>query len=91
MSGLPYPTRNRLLLADGIAAGEVHGYPGWQRPKVFWRPDQLCEITVTARVKELLATEPPLVEWEREPRDAAEKIAVRLTDEGRAWRHRARS
>ncbi len=90
MSGLPHPTRNRLMLADGIAAGEVHGYPGWVKPAAFWRPDQLCELKVTARVFELLDSVPPLAEWACEPRDAADKVPVRLTDDGRAWRARAK-
>ncbi len=89
MSDLPYPTPNRLMLADGIAAGEVHGYPGWVKPKVFWRSG-LAERCVTARVAELMATEPPLAAWDHAPEYATEKVPVRLTGDGRAWRDRAR-
>lgn len=83
MTALPYPTPNRLKLADAIAAGQVRHYP-FQAPQTF---NQTNGGLVTAKVQLLL--DAGLVEVP-EPSEHNYSI-VRLTPEGMAWVTRART
>ncbi len=83
-------TEQRAALAGGIDRGEVDGYPGWVKPRVWWRPGMLREDEVTAEVGKMLDADPPLAAWAREPVDACDKVPVVLTDAGREWRDGAR-
>lgn len=85
--GPPSGTRRQIDVYDAIGRAEVHGYPGWRRPQMFWKPNQLDETDVTARARRLL--EACLVGWEPAWCDGAnrsEKYLLQPTEIGRAWR-----
>lgn len=91
MTGLPYPTPTRLKLADAIDSPDptvrVYGYPDWENGPQAYLRDGLNERLVTARVVELIAA--GLARWDRDTGGSGGARVV-LTDEGRAWRQRAR-
>lgn len=87
--GLPSGTPMQVEVFDAIARGEVHGHPGFRRPKSFWKPNELTEIEVTGRVTRLLGAK--LLAWEPAWRPGADRQAKYLldpTDAGLAWRER---
>lgn len=81
---LPYPTPDRLKLADAIAAGKVRHYP-FQEPKTF---NDITGGIVTAKVQFLLGA--GLVEVPEPPAEYNYAV-VRLTPDGMAWVTRART
>ena len=84
MSGLPYPTKDRLKLAAAIAAGKVRHYP-FQEPKTF---NDITGGIVTSKVQLMLSA--GLVEVPEPPAEHNYSV-VRLTPEGMAWVTRART
>lgn len=75
-----YPTKTRLALARGIAAGEVVDH-GWKGGRITWSHD-FQAFTVTARVAEFRVAgllEDPGASGEKPP------YPVRFNDAGKAW------
>ncbi len=60
--GMPSGTPKQLEVFDAIVARQVHGYPGWSSPEMFWEPNKLQTLDVTARCNRFLGA--GLVAWE---------------------------
>ncbi len=85
---MPSGTPDQRDLFDACAAGQVHGYPGWTKPK-FFRKRSMLDNTEVPRMQRLLGA--GIVAWEPswcEGADRSEKYLLQPTDNGRAWRQR---
>ncbi len=84
---MPYGTPPQRDLFDDVAAGHVHGYPGWSKPK-FFRKRTLLDNTEVPRVQRLL--DAGIVAWEpawREGADEQARYLLQPTDDvGWVWR-----
>lgn len=76
-----YPTKTRLALTRGIAAGEVV-HRAFTEPVTFWRAGQLTETRVTTRVAEL---DMAGLAAKSAPDPVTHACAVSLTPAGEAW------
>ncbi len=85
--GIPSGTPMQRDLFDAIARGDIHGYPGWDRPQFFHRENPVALVEVP-RVQRLLDAE--IVAWDEswDGEDPSAKVWLEPTAAGREWRQR---
>ncbi len=89
MSAVPTGPVDHKTLFDAADRGELSGYPGWHKPRVFWKPNPSTQKEVAGAAYAMLRA--GRLAWEplwREGADPAAVYALEPTQAGREWRQR---